>query len=99
MLQLHRLGNTGSLWGPSSCLHRSRSLRRRHPSGPLGRLIPEVPLNCGHLAVVHLFFARPATRQGAVFGRLLVPLTDAFCEVNDVMTLCSTVATIGVHMA
>jgi hypothetical protein len=34
MLQLRRLGNTGSLWGPSSCLHRSRSLRRRYPSGP-----------------------------------------------------------------
>jgi hypothetical protein len=33
-IQLRRLGSMGSLWGPSSCLHRSRSLRRRHPSGP-----------------------------------------------------------------
>jgi hypothetical protein len=35
MLQLRRLGSTGSPWGPPSCLRRSRSLRRRHPSGPL----------------------------------------------------------------
>jgi hypothetical protein len=35
VLQLHRPGNTGFLWGPSSCLHQSRSLQRRHPSGPL----------------------------------------------------------------
>jgi hypothetical protein len=34
VLQLRRPGNTGSLRGPSSCLHRSRSLRRRYPSGP-----------------------------------------------------------------
>jgi hypothetical protein len=34
VLQLRRPRNTRSLWGPSSCLHRSRSLRRRHPSGP-----------------------------------------------------------------
>jgi hypothetical protein len=34
MLQLRRPGSMGSLWGPSSCLHRSRSLQRRHPSGP-----------------------------------------------------------------
>jgi len=27
MLQLRRLGRTGSPWGPPSCLHRSRSLR------------------------------------------------------------------------
>jgi hypothetical protein len=66
---------------------------------PLGRLIPKVPLSCGHLVVVHLFFARPATRRGAVFGRLLASLTDAFCEVNDLVTLRSTVATVGVHRA
>jgi hypothetical protein len=34
MLQLRRLGSTGSPWGPPSCLHESRSLRRRHPLGP-----------------------------------------------------------------
>jgi hypothetical protein len=34
MLQLRRLGSMGSPWGPSSCLHQSRNLRRRHPSGP-----------------------------------------------------------------
>jgi hypothetical protein len=66
---------------------------------PLGRLIPEVPLSRGHLAIAHLFFARSATRWGAVFGRLLAPLTDAFCEVNDLATLRSTVATVGVHWA
>jgi hypothetical protein len=32
--QLRRPGNTESLRGPSSCLHRSRSLRRRYPLGP-----------------------------------------------------------------
>jgi hypothetical protein len=66
---------------------------------PLRRLIPEVPLSCGHLAVVHLFFARPATRRGAVFRRLLTPLTDAFCEINDLATLRGAVATVGVHRA
>jgi hypothetical protein len=99
MLQLRRPGSTGSPWGPSSCLHQSRSLRRRHPSGPLGRLIPEVPLSCGHLAVVHLFFARSVARWRAIFGRLLAPLTDAFREVNDLAALRSAMATVGVHRA
>jgi hypothetical protein len=66
---------------------------------PLGRLIPEISLSCGHLAVVHLFFARSAARWGAVFGKLLAPLTDAFREVNDLATLCGVVATVGVHWA
>jgi hypothetical protein len=48
---------------------------------PLGRLVPEVPLSRGHLAVIHLF-AGPAARRGAVFGRLLAPLADVFCEVE-----------------
>jgi hypothetical protein len=34
MLQLRRPGDTEFPRGPSSCLHRSRSLRRRYPSGP-----------------------------------------------------------------
>jgi hypothetical protein len=79
VLQLHRPGDTEFPQGPSSCLHRSRSLRRRYPSGPLGRLIPEVPFSRGHLAVVHLFLAEAAVRRGAVFGGLLAPLADAFC--------------------
>jgi hypothetical protein len=66
---------------------------------PLGRLIPEVPLSHGHLAVVHLFFARSTVRWRAIFGRLLAPLTDAFCKVNDLTTLRGAVATIGVHRA
>jgi hypothetical protein len=66
---------------------------------PLGWLIPEVPFSRGHLAVVHLFFARSATGWGAVFGRLLTPLTDAFREVNDLATLRGAVATIGVYRA
>jgi hypothetical protein len=66
---------------------------------PLGRLVPEVPLSRGYLAVVHLLFAGPTTRRGAVFGRLLAPLADAFCEVNDLATLHGTVATMRVHRA
>jgi hypothetical protein len=64
---------------------------------PLGRLI--LPLSHGHLAVVHLFLAGPTARRGAVFGRLLAPLADAFREVNDLATLRDAVATIRVHRA
>jgi hypothetical protein len=66
---------------------------------PLGRLIPEVPFSRGHLAIIHLFFAKSATRWGAIFGRLLVSLTDTFCEVNDLATLHGAVVTVGVHRA
>jgi hypothetical protein len=66
---------------------------------PLGRLVLEVSLSRGYLAVVHLLFARPTARRGAVFGRLLVPLADAFCEVNDLATLRDAVATMRVHRA
>jgi hypothetical protein len=66
---------------------------------PLGRLIPEVPLNSDYLVVVHLFFAGPAARRGVVFGGLLAPLADAFCEVNDLVTLRGAVATMRVHRA
>jgi hypothetical protein len=66
---------------------------------PLGRLIPEVPLSRGHLAVVHLFLAGAAARWGAVFGRLLAPLADAFCEVNDLAAFRGAVATVRAHRA
>jgi hypothetical protein len=66
---------------------------------PLGWLIPEVPFSRGHLAVIDLFFTRSVTRWGAVLGRLLTPLADAFHEVNDLVTLSDTVATIGVYRA
>jgi hypothetical protein len=66
---------------------------------PLGRLIPEVPFSRGHLAVVHLFLAGPAARRGAIFGGLLAPLADAFCEVDDLSTLRGAVATVRVHRA
>jgi hypothetical protein len=66
---------------------------------PFGRLVPEVPLSRVYLVVVHLLFAGPTARRGAVFGRLLAPLADAFCEVNDLATLRCTVATIQVHRA
>jgi hypothetical protein len=59
----------------------------------------EVPFSRGHLAVVDLFFARSAMRWGAILGRLLAPLADVFREVNDLSTLCGTVATVGVHRA
>jgi hypothetical protein len=62
-------------------------------------LVPEVPFNRDHLAVVDLFFARSAMRWGAVLGRLLTPLADAFREVNDLATLRGVVATVGVHRA
>jgi hypothetical protein len=66
---------------------------------PLGRLIPEVPLSRDHLAVVHLFLAGPTARRGAIFGRLLMPFADAFCEVNDLATLRGAVETMRVHRA
>jgi hypothetical protein len=65
----------------------------------LGRLVPEVPLSRGYLAVVHLLFVGPMARRGAVFGRLLAPLADAFCEVNDLVTLRGAVTTMRVHRA
>jgi hypothetical protein len=66
---------------------------------PFERLIPEVPLSRGHLAIVHLFFARSAARWRVVLGELLAPLTDAFREVNDLVTLHGAVVTVGVHRA
>jgi hypothetical protein len=57
------------------------------------------PFSYDHLAVVHLFFARSATGWGAVFGRLLAPLTDAFREVDDLVTLIGAVVTVRVHRA
>jgi hypothetical protein len=66
---------------------------------PFGLLIPEVPLSRGHLAIVHLFFARSAARWRAVLGKLLAPLTDVFRKVNDLATLRGVVATVGVHRA
>jgi hypothetical protein len=39
------------------------------------------------------------SRWGAVAGRLLVPRADALREVNDLATLCGTVAAVGVHRA
>jgi hypothetical protein len=66
---------------------------------PLRRLVPEVPLSRGYLAVAHLLFAGPTERRGAVFGRLLAPLADAFCEVNDLATLRYAVVTMRVHRA
>jgi hypothetical protein len=66
---------------------------------PFGWLIPEVSFSRGHLTVVHLFFARSATRWGAVFGRLLAPLTNTLHEINDLVTLRSAVATVGVYRA
>jgi hypothetical protein len=42
-------------------------------------------------------------RRGAVLGRLLTSLAgafaDAFCEINDLATLRSVVATVGVYRA
>jgi hypothetical protein len=49
VLQLRRQGDTEFPRGPSSCLHRSRSLRRRYPSGPpratdtRGLILPRPP--------------------------------------------------------
>jgi hypothetical protein len=62
-------------------------------------LIPEVPFSRGHLTVVDPLLARPATRWGAVLGRLLAPLADALCELDDLAALGGAVATVGVHKA
>jgi hypothetical protein len=66
---------------------------------PLGRLIPEVPLFHGHLAIVDPFLARPVTRWGAILGSPLAPFADALRELDDLVTLCGVVATVGVHRA
>jgi hypothetical protein len=99
VLQLRRLGNTGSLWARLVVFTRIGASNKDILQVPLGRLIPEVPLSRGHLTVVHLFLAGAATRRGAVFGRLLAPLADAFCEGNDLAALRDAVATVRVHRA
>jgi hypothetical protein len=40
-----------------------------------------------------------ATRWGAVLGRLLAPLADALSELDDLMTFCGAVVTVGVYRA
>jgi hypothetical protein len=65
----------------------------------LGGLIPEVPFSRGHITVMDPLLARPATRWGAILGRLLAPLADALRELDDLTTLRGTVATVGVHRA
>jgi hypothetical protein len=64
---------------------------------PLGRLIPKVPLSRGHLVIVDPFLARPAARWGAILGSLLASFADALCKIDDLMTLCGAMATIGVY--
>jgi hypothetical protein len=99
VLQLRRSGNTGSLWVHLVVFTGVGASGEDIFQVPLGRLVPEVPVSRGYLAVVHLLFARPTARRGVVFGRLLAPLADAFCEVNDLATLHCTVATMRVHRA
>jgi hypothetical protein len=62
-------------------------------------LIPEVPLSRGHISIVDPLLARPAMRWGAILGSLLAPLADALRELDDLVALCSAVATVGVHRA
>jgi hypothetical protein len=66
---------------------------------PLGWLIPEVQFSRGHLAVVDPFFARPATRRGAILGGLLTSFTDALREFDDLTTLHGAMVTVGVYGA
>jgi hypothetical protein len=40
-----------------------------------------------------------ATRWGAILGRLLAPLADAFGELDDLVTFCGAVVTVGVYRA
>jgi hypothetical protein len=65
----------------------------------LGGLIPEVPFSRGHITVVDPLLARPATRWGAILGRLLTPLTNVLRELDDLTALHGAVATVGVHRA
>jgi hypothetical protein len=53
---------------------------------PLRRLIPEFSFPRGHFTVVDPLLTRPTTRRGAVLGRLLAALTDAFRELDDLAT-------------
>jgi hypothetical protein len=64
VLQLHRPGNTGPFGVRLVVFTRVGTSSEDILQVPLGRLIPEVPLSRGHLAVVHLFLARPAVTPG-----------------------------------
>jgi hypothetical protein len=66
---------------------------------PLRGLIPEVPFSRDCVIFVDLLLARPAKGWRAIFGGLLAPLADVFCEIDDFSALRGAVATVGVDRA
>jgi hypothetical protein len=49
-------------------------------------LIPESSFSRDHFTIVDPLLIRPTTGRGAVLGRLLASLTDAFRELDDLTT-------------
>jgi hypothetical protein len=66
---------------------------------PLRRLVPEVPLSCGHITVVGPLLVRLATRWGTILGGLLAPFADALHELDNLAALHGAMATVEVHRA
>jgi hypothetical protein len=62
-------------------------------------LIPEFSLSRDHFVIVNPLLTRPATGRGAVLGRLLASLADAFRELDDLTAFQGAVASIGMHWA
>jgi hypothetical protein len=62
-------------------------------------LIPKVPFSRGQVAFVDLLLARPATRQRAILGGLLVLLADALRELEDLSAFRGALATVGIDRA
>jgi hypothetical protein len=53
----------------------------------------------GHFTIVDPLLTRPTTGRGAVLGRLLMSLTDAFRELDDLTAFRGVVVSIGMHWA
>jgi hypothetical protein len=62
-------------------------------------LIPEFSFSRSHLVIVDPLLSRLATGRGAILGRLLVPLTDALRELDDLVAFRGAVESVGMHWA
>jgi hypothetical protein len=62
-------------------------------------LIPEFSFSRGYFTVVDPLLTRPTTERGAILGRLLASLSDAFRELDDLATFRGAVVIVGMHGA
>jgi hypothetical protein len=62
-------------------------------------LIPELSLSRGHFVVIDPLLTRPASGRGAVLGRLLASLANAFRKLDDLTTFRGAVSSVGMHWA